>query len=306
MNKCNEKNMHFSIKRNIQSKYRLAIFYSILAAALYAISTPFSKILLTKVSPMMMAAFLYLGAGFGMLIIGIVRENVQKSSKELRLTRNELPYIVAMVLLDIAAPIFLMFGLKITGAANASLLNNFEIVATAVIALFVFKEVISKQLWFAIALITLASILLSVNDLSSISFSWGSGLILMACICWGIENNCTRKLSTKDPLQIVVIKGIFSGFGSLAIAFSTGELLPKMTIIPVVLLLGFVAYGLSIFFYVYAQREIGAAKTSAYYAIAPFIGAALSFIVLGEHPNSTFIIALIIMILGAYFAAKES
>lgn len=297
---------HFFNKRNIKSTYNLAIFYAILAAVLYAISTPASKILLTKVSPMMMAAFLYLGAGLGMFITGLVRKKIREMPKESRLTRKELPFTIAMVLLDIAAPIFLMFGLTMTGAASTSLLNNFEIVATAVIALFIFKEIISKRLWLAISLITLSTILLSTNDLKGISLSWGSILIVLACICWGIENNCTRVLSKKDPLQIVVIKGIFSGLGSLAIAFSVKEPYPEMMMIPIVLLLGFVAYGLSIFFYVYAQREIGAAKTSAYYAIAPFIGVAFSFIFLGEHPDSTFLIALLIMVLGAFLAVKHS
>jgi uncharacterized membrane protein len=125
------------------------------------------------------------------------------------------------------------------------------------------------------------------------------------CVCWGFENNCTRKISNKDPLQIVVIKGFGSGFGALTIAFAVGEWTYSFAYIPAVLLLGFVAYGLSVFFYVYAQREIGAAKTSAYYAIAPFIGVILSFIILGERPNFLFGIALLIMIAGAWLASKN-
>jgi len=291
------------MKGNIFNK---AIFQAILAAALYALSMPFSKMLLMKTPPMMTAAFLYIGAGVGMSIVGFIRSKRQKEKTELRLTRNELPYIVAIVLLDIAAPIFLMFGLTMTTSANTSLLNNFEIVATAVIALFIFKETINRRLWFAIALITVSSILLSVESTESFSFSVGSLFVLLACVCWGFENNFTRKISNKDPLEIVVIKGFGSGFGALGIAFVAGEQLNSFSYIPAVLLLGFVAYGLSIFFYVYAQREIGAAKTSAYYAVAPFIGVLLSFLILSERPNILFGIALLIMIIGAWLASVDN
>lgn len=250
---------------------------------------------------MMIAAFLYLGAGIGMSLLGLVSDRKQES----KLTRRELPYTAAMIALDIAAPIFLMFGLTVTTAANASLLNNFEIAATVVIALFVFKEAISRRLWLAIALISVSSILLTVEDTSSFSFSIGSVFVVLACICWGFENNCTRKLSVKDPLQIVVIKGLGSGLGSFIIALIARESINSLNYIPLVLLLGFVSYGLSIFFYVYAQREIGAAKTSAYYAVAPFIGVAFSFFILGERPNLIFGIALPVMIAGTWLAGKD-
>jgi drug/metabolite transporter (DMT)-like permease len=290
---------------DMKSKHNIAIIQAILAAVLYALSAPFSKMLLLKMPPMMTAAFLYLGAGFGMAIVGLIRNIHQKERTESRLSRKELPYTIAMVVLDITAPVLLMFGLTMTTAANASLLNNFEIVATAIIALFIFKEAINRRLWFAISLIVLSSMLISVESVESFSFSAGSFFVLMACICWGFENNCTRKISNKDPLQIVVIKGFCSGLGALIIAFAAGEQAGDLVYIPAILLLGFVAYGLSVFCYVYAQREIGAAKTSAYYAIAPFIGVALSFLVLGERPNLLFHIALLIMIAGTWLASTD-
>ena len=129
----------------------------------------------------------------------------------------------AMIVLDIAAPICLLFGLTMTSAANASLLNNFEIVATALIALIIFKEAISPRLWLGILFVTASCVLLSLEDISSLQFNSGSLFILLACLCWGIENNCTRKLSAKDPLQIVMIKGIFSGAGSIIIGLICGE-----------------------------------------------------------------------------------
>lgn len=290
----------------MKTKQCTAIFWAILAAALYAISTPISKGLLNEIPPTMMAALLYLGAGIGMSIIGLFRFKTGKVKQEMKLTKSELPYTFGMVVLDIAAPILLMSGLTITTPATVSLLNNFEIVATSMIALILFKEAITKRLWIGITFITIASIILSVDDFSNITFSWGSILVLLAAVCWGIENNLTTKLSVKDPLQVVIIKGFGSGLGSLIICFVIGETANNILYIIATLILGFVAYGLSIYFYVYAQRYLGAAKTSAYYAISPFIGTLLSFILFLEIPTLSFIIALVIMIVGTYFASTDS
>lgn len=255
--------------------------------------------------PTLMAGFLYVGAGLGMLAIAAVRKARHVKANEARLTKKDLPFTVAMILLDIAAPIFLLFGLKSTSPANASLLNNFEIVATAIIALVVFKEKISPRLWFGIGFVTLSCLLLSVEDFSSFQFSYGSLLILSACVCWGFENNCTRKISSKDPLQIVLLKGIFSGLGSIVIGLCIGERITVLWSVFAVLLVGFVAYGLSIFFYVYAQRLLGAARTSAYYAVAPFIGTILSLLIFSEIPHYTYFIALGLMIIGAWLCSKD-
>ena len=282
-----------------------AIFYAILAASLYALNAPVSKLLLKDVPPTMMAGMLYLGAGIGMTLMGLVRSKTGNGKQEMQLTKKDLPYTLGMVILDIAAPIFLMIGLSRTTAANVSLLNNFEIVATSIIALLIFKERIGKRLWIAISLITLSSILLSVEDSSSFSFSFGSLYVLAACVCWGLENNCTRCLSKSDPLEIVVIKGFGSGIGSVIIGLAVGEALPLWGDILKILLLAFVAYGLSIYFYVYAQRDLGAAKTSAYYAVSPFIGVLLSFIIFRETPGVLFFIALAIMIAGTWMVNSD-
>ena len=283
----------------------IGILLAVLAAALYALNSPLSKLLLDYLPPTLMAGFLYLGAGMGMGIIALIRRAAKKEQNELKLTRNELPYTVAMVVLDIAAPIFLLMGLNATSAANASLLNNFEIVATALIALMIFKERISPRLWGGILFVVLSCALLSFEDISSLQFSYGSLFVLLACVCWGFENNCTRKLSSKDPMQLVVIKGLGSGLGSLIIGLVLGEKISAVWSVFAVLGVGFVAYGLSIFFYVYAQRSLGAARTSAYYAIAPFIGALLSLIIFAEIPKYTFIIALVLMAIGAYLSASD-
>lgn len=288
-----------------EQKNKRGIAFAILAAALYAINAPFSKILLEFMPPTLMAGFLYVGAGIGMIFIALMRKIKKYEAKELKLTKSELPYTIAMIVLDIAAPICLLFGLNSTTAANASLLNNFEIVATAIIALMVFKEKISTRLWFGIFFVTLSCGILSFEDISSLRFSYGSLFVLLATICWGFENNCTRKISSKDPSQIVLLKGIFSGIGSLIIGLFIGERIEALWSTVAVLCVGFVAYGLSIYFYVYAQRLLGAARTSAYYAVAPFIAAILSLIIFREIPDVTYFVALVLMIVGAWLSSQD-
>ena len=285
---------------------RIAIFYAILAAALYAINVPFSKLFLNNVEPTMMAAFLYLGAGAGLWIYGMVEKVAGKQVKREHLTRKELPYTIAMVVLDIMAPILLMFGLRVTNAANASLLNNFVIVATSIIALVVFKELISKKLWVAIALATVASGVLTFEGVEALTFNHGSLLVLGACLCWGFENNCTKMLSSKSSIEIVIVKGTCSGLGSLIVALMIQEKLPTIPLILGVLLLGFVAYGLSIHFYIMAQKDLGAANTSAYYAVAPFLGVAFGMIMLKERPGVQFYIALLILVVSTVLMVADT
>lgn len=282
------------------------VLYALLAALLFGLNAPAAKLLVARVDPLFMAALLYLGAGAGMLGLGWLRRGRAGVIRESRLTRAELPYILLMVLLDIAAPILLMLGLSRANAGTAALLGNFEIAATAFFALVLFREAVGRRMWIAIALITTASVLLSLNDLSGFSFSTGALLVLGASLCWGLENNTTRKLSIKDPLQVVVIKGFGSGVGALIVAVIWGSLSASLLSILAALGLGFVAYGLSIFFYVTAQRDLGAARTSAYYAAAPFIGMALSWLLLRETLSPAFIAALFIMLLGAGLAVSES
>ena len=224
-----------------EQKNKRGIAFAILAAALYAINAPFSKMLLEFMPPTLMAGFLYVGAGIGMIFI----------------------------------------------------------------ALMVFKEKISTRLWFGIFFVTLSCGILSFEDISSLRFSYGSLFVLLATICWGFENNCTRKISSKDPLQIVLLKGIFSGIGSLIIGLFIGERIEALWSIVAVLCVGFVAYGLSIYFYVYAQRLLGAARTSAYYAVAPFIAAILSLIIFREIPDVTYFVALVLMIVGAWLSSQD-
>ncbi len=281
-----------------------SIIYALLAAVFYAVSVPFSKILMKNVGPTSMAGLLYLGAGIGIGILALFNKRDREKSQ--KLSRKDLPYVIGMIVLDIAAPIFLMLGISYGSSANASLLGNFEIVATSVIALVIFKEAISKRLWAAIFLITLSSILLSFEGIGSFQLSYGSLFVLLATVCWGFENNCTREISTKNTYDIVMLKGVFSGLGSLVIALIKEEFLPEYRYIAGALLLGFVAYGLSIFLYVRAQNTLGAAKTSAYYAVAPFVGSFLSFVFLNEQLSWMYLVALIVMIAGTVLVVADT
>lgn len=280
------------------------IVFAFLAAVFYAVNIPFSKLLLERIDPTVMAALLYLGAGIGVGIMSLFMRGDRARYE--KLGRSDLPYVIGMIALDIFAPILLMLGLKYGTSSSASLLGNFEIAATAVIALIFFKEAVSKRLWLAIALITLASAILSLNGTESLHFSVGSLFVLLAAVCWGFENNCTRRISSKSTYQIVVLKGIFSGLGSLMIAFIIGESPPFIVYAAAALVLGFVSYGLSIFLYVRAQSVLGAAKTSACYAAAPFVGAFLSFVFLRENLTPTFVIALAVMIAGTVLVVLDT
>ena len=279
------------------NKKILAIIFAVLAALLYAINIPFSKLLLNKISPTMLASYLYLGAGIGIGILFLLTKQKRNDNSE-KYTKKDLPYVIGMIVLDIIAPILLMFGIMDSTSSSATLLNNFEIVCTSLIALVIFKEVISKKMWVAILLITLSSFVLSFDDISSFKLSWGSLLVLLATLCWGLENNCTRNLANKNTYSVVTIKGIFSGLGSLIVALCLHETFANFIYIALALILGFVAYGLSIFFYIKSQGIIGATKTSAYYSVAPFIGTFLSFIIFNDQLSLTYFIGLAVMIVG--------
>lgn len=281
-----------------------AIFLALLAAIFYAINVPCSKILLNNIPSAFMAGFLYLGAGVGVGIMYIF--NAKKERKEDRLARGDMLYTVGMIMLDILAPILLMLGIKYGSASSASLLGNFEIVATSLIALIFFKEAVTRRLWLGIVFIMIASAFLTIDGIDSFKLSYGSLFVLLATCCWGLENNCTRKISEKSTYEIVMLKGFFSGGGSVVIAFIVNEKLPQIQYILMAMLLGFVAYGLSIFMYIRAQRDLGAAKTSAYYAVAPFIGSFFAFLLIGEKLHVSYLSGLAFMVIGSAIVVVDT
>ena len=289
----------------MQKAERYGIFLALFSAVLYALSTPFSKILLESVPSTMMAGLLYIGAGIGMGLIAFLRRKTDRKAEDGKFTKKEFPYVLGMIILDIAAPVCLMFGLGMTSAANASLLNNFEYAATALIAFFIFGEKTSGRLLAGISMTVIACMLLSFEGSTSFDFSKGSVFVLLSAVLWGIENNCTRALSEKDPMIIVILKGVFCGGTSFLLAIFMGERTENASAIVFALLLGAVSYGLSIFVFVYAQRYLGAARTSVYSAATPFIAAMISLVVFKEVPEKQYFAALAIMIFGAWLSSGD-
>jgi drug/metabolite transporter (DMT)-like permease len=290
------------MKRQVRS-----IGYAFTAAALFGANAPLAKLLLRDVSPIMLAAFLYLGSGVGILAVKIISGITGKEKgKEARLTGADLRWLLgATIAGGIVAPIALMFALQHTPAASAALLLNFEGLATTLIAFLFFRESVSRRIWVAVIIITAAVILLSLDLSGQWGLSIGALAVLAACVLWGLDNNLTRNVSAKDPLDIVIIKGIVAGSCNLVLAFSAGNSLPGIFQVFLSCLLGLFSYGLSIAFFILALRELGAARTSAYFATAPFIGTALSLLIFREMPNTLFMISVPLMVIGVIILFGE-
>ncbi len=285
----------------------IPIIQALLAALLFGASAPLSKLLLGEIDPIPLAAFLYLGSGIGSWLMFAIRQAGSRGKvTEAHLSRADLPWLAGAILAGgVAAPILLLIGLDNTPASTASLLLNFEVVATALIALLAFKEAVDRRILWAVGLITLASIMLSW-----VGGNWGVSLsalgILAACFLWGLDNNFTRQISAKNPLVIVGVKGLLAGGFSLVLALALGKPLPGLGMIILAMLVGVVCYGLSIQFFILALRGLGAARTGALFGIAPFAGTALSLLFLREQPQVIFWAALPLMLLGAWLMLTEN
>jgi drug/metabolite transporter (DMT)-like permease len=287
-----------------QTKYR-AILQALLASVFFAASAPVAKALLFRVDPVMLAACLYLGSGLGLLVLKITLYRL-KPNAEAHLVKADLPWLLGAILAGgIAAPIVLMYGLRNTSASTASLLLNFEGIATSVIAAGMFREALGKRVWMAVLLVCTASIILSWDRSEKMNVSIGALGIVTACILWGLDNNLTRHISAKDPVMITIIKGIAAGMVSLSLAIVLGNRLPSLRHLGMALTLGFFAYGLSIVFFIMALRNLGAARTSVYFGTAPFIGALFSCVLLKEVPGVLFLLAMPLMIAGAFCLLVE-
>lgn len=284
-----------------------SVIQALIAALLFGASAPLAKLLLGEVEPIPLAAFLYLGSGIGLLGIKLFqRINQQGINDEAQVEKSDFRWLLgAIVAGGVAAPITLLFSLKNTPAATASLLLNFEGVATTLIAFFAFKESISRRAWWAIALITVASVFLSINFNAEWGFSLGALGIIAACILWGVDNNFTRNISAKDPLVIVTIKGLGAGSFSLIMALFFGNNLPSWEVILGALVLGSLSYGASIVLFIHAMRGLGAARTSALFSTAPIAGIILSILIFQEFPSWLFIVALPLMVVGAFLLVND-
>ncbi len=277
---------------------------AILAAALFGVSTPFAKLLVGEMPPVLLAGLLYLGSGIGLSVLTFTR---RKQSAEGRLTLKDVPWLAGAIFAGgICGPVLLMLGLRSTPSASASLLLNLEGVFTALMAWFVFRENFDRRIAVGMALILGGGMFLSWQGMKGFALPWGSLAIAGACFCWAIDNNLTQKVSGCNPEQISAIKGAAAGTVNLAIALALGARLPSASILAGALFVGFVGFGLSLLCFVLALRHIGTARTGAYFSLAPFVGAAVSLLLLHEHMGAGFWIASILMAAGVWLHVTEN
>jgi drug/metabolite transporter (DMT)-like permease len=277
------------------------IVYALISAALFGISAPIAKLLLGTISPWLLAGLLYLGSGFGLAIVRQFRR-----SNETQLQTADLPWFAGAVLAGgVAGPVLLMFGLAQASAAEASLLINLESVFTLVIAWIVFRENVDRRLLAGAAAIVAGAVILSWPDHASLALDQGPLLIAAACLAWAIDNNLTRKVSASDPSQIAMLKGLVAGTVNVAIAATIGTEMPAPLLLGAAAIVGFLGYGVSLSLFVLALRHLGTARTGAYYALAPFIGAGTAILFLGEPVTVAFAAGGLLMAIGLWLHLTE-
>jgi drug/metabolite transporter (DMT)-like permease len=291
---------------------RTGIAYALLAALLFGASTPLAKLLVGDTPPVLLAGLLYAGSGFGLCTWLAARALLSRGMKtEAPLSAADLPWLAGAVLSGgILGPVFLMTGLSITAASTASLLLNLEGVLTAILAWSVFREQFDCRIFTGMLLIIAGSVVLSMSPAEGsggTGISWGALCIVAACLCWAIDNNLTRKVSSSDAVQIAAIKGVAASSVNLTFALGwLGVTLPGASKLVMTGLVGFCGYGLSLVLFVLALRHLGTARTGAYFSAAPFIGAALSLAMPGEQSSVAFWIAAVMMLVGIWMHVTES
>jgi len=280
------------------------IVLALLSAALFGASTPLAKIMLGGVDPWMMAGLLYLGAGIGLAAVHLSRNALRLPAIEAPLRRSDVPWLAAVIVAGgVLGPVFLMFGLARTDAAGASLLLNLEGLATMGIAWLVFRENVDRRLLLGAFAILAGAALLSWQGRASLD--WGVVLIVGACVSWGIDNNLTRKLSSADPVQIAMLKGLVAGAANLTLALMQGAALPNISTIFAAGVVGFLGYGVSLALFVLGLRHLGTARTGAYFSLAPFIGALFALTLLDEPLTVRLITAGSLMAVGLWLHLTE-
>lgn len=283
---------------------KLGIVFALISAGLFGASTPLAKLLLGAVDPWMMAGLLYLGAGAGLAAVHLSRAALRLPAVEAPLRQTDLPWLALVILAGgVLGPLLLMFGLARTDGASASLLLNLEGVATMVIAWIAFRENVDRRLLLGALAILAGAALLSWQGRATLDL--GAVLIAGACLCWGIDNNLTRRLSSADPLQIAMLKGLIAGTINLVIALGHGAAFPSAGAVAAAAVVGFFGYGVSLALFVLALRHLGTARTGAYFSLAPFVGAELAIVLLGEAITSQLVIAGLFMALGLWLHLSE-
>ncbi|WP_353621714.1 DMT family transporter [Sphaerotilus uruguayifluvii] len=274
---------------------------ALLAAALFGASAPLAKALLTGVGPWMLAGLLYLGSGLGLMLLRFVRR-----SPSARLERGEWPWLAGAVLAGgVVGPVLLMFGLSGMPASGASLLLNAEGVFTALLAWFAFKENFDRRIALGMVAIVAGAVVLSWPGEARIGSVWPALAVLGACLAWGLDNNLTRKVSLADATWVAMVKGLAAGSVNLVIALTLGASLPAPGALLGSAVLGFFAYGISLTLFVVALRHLGTARTGAYFSVAPFFGALLAVVWLGEPVTPALLVAGALMALGVWLHLSE-
>jgi drug/metabolite transporter (DMT)-like permease len=279
---------------------------ALMSAALFGASTPLAKLLIGDgLDPWLLAGLLYLGSGAGLTAVRLGQRLAGRRPAEAPLRAVDLPWLGLVVLAGgVAGPLLLMLGLARTPASSAALLLNVEGLATMVIAWLVFRENVDRRLLLGALAILAGAVLLSWTG-GPEGVGLGALAIVGACVAWGIDNNLTRKLSSADPMQIAAIKGLVAGAVNLALALARGAQPPSLTEIAAAGLVGFIGYGVSLVLFVLALRDLGTARTGAYFSTAPFLGAALSLVLFGEAPSLHLAAAALLMGLGVYLHLSE-
>ncbi|KAE9646837.1 DMT family transporter [Pseudomonas sp. PB103] len=280
------------------------VLYALAAAALFGASTPLAKLLGMNAPPILLAGLLYLGSGVGLTIVRFVRD---KGWRAPALAAGEWPWLIgAIVFGGVLAPVALMFGLTRTAGATASLMLNLESVLTALLAWIVFKENADRRIVIGMIAIVLGGVVLSWPQEAVTTQDWiGPLAVAFACLCWAIDNNLTRKVSASDALFIAGSKGLAAGMVNCSLALAIGSQLPTTGPLISILLVGFLGYGVSLVLFVLALRGLGSARTGAYFSTAPFLGAVISIVILGESVSVMFSIAAALMALGVWIHLRE-
>jgi len=274
------------------------------AAALFGASTPLAKRLLPTVEPVLMAGLLYVGSGLGLAVYRMARGS--KANTEARLTRRDVPWLVAAVVCGgVIGPVLLMAGLSRTPASSTSLLLNLEGVFTVLIAWFVFKEHFDRRIAAGVALISGGAFTLSWLGRPELGVPWGAFAIAGACLAWAADNNLTRRVSAADPVQIAMLKGLSAGAVNTCLALSLGAKLPPIGSLAAIALVGFLGYGVSLVLFVLALRHLGTARTGAYFSLAPFVGATVSILWLHEFVGAGFVVAALLIAAGVWLHLTE-
>ena len=284
---------------------KIGIPFAVASAILFGASTPFAKLLLGTVDPWLMAGLLYLGAGVGLGIVHMSRGAVKLPSLDAPLRLEDLPWLGFVILTGgVLGPVLLMFGLAEANAAATSLLLNLEGLATMGIAWVVFRENVDRRLLLGALAILGGAMLLSWRG--EASFDRSGILIAGACLCWGIDNNITRKLSSADPVLIAMLKGLVAGVVNLGLATMAGAaIVPPASILAAAGIIGFLGYGVSLALFVLALRHLGTARTGAYFSLAPFVGAVLAIPLLHEPVTARLLIAGVLMAIGLWLHVVE-